>query len=98
MEEQITIEWNETARKGMRKTKQQLKKEGVEIRELKEKFKNKQRNGEDSWKDRSSLWKAKWNYRHKHIAYSELRGREKHQIEENRPLENRKLEENAIKF
>ena len=82
METQIqeTI-WNEVSRAGMRRMKEWLKAEGPNIRKTKLEFKEKQRTGKDVYKDHSNLWEMRNSYRHRHIAYSELRGRERDQIE-----------------
>lgn len=77
--------WNDTARLGMRRMKEWLKQEGPNIRTHKLGYKNKQRQGEDTWKDQSLLWAMSDIYRHKHIAYSELRGRLRDQIEKPGP-------------
>ena len=58
--------------------KEELKTESKQIRTLKNKFKEAQRNGE--W-GVSGLWTARWNWRHKHIAYCLLRGRKIEDIE-----------------
>jgi len=79
MEKQI--EWTEAARKGMRKMKQHLKDMALKIRKTRNDFKEKQRKHEDTYKDMRSLWVLCRDYRHCHIAYSELRGKERHQIE-----------------
>jgi len=55
--------------------KEELKAEAKEIRTLKCKFKEAQRNGE--W----SVPVPSWTWRHKHIAYCLLRGRKIEEIE-----------------
>lgn len=80
--------------------KQWLKDSGKEIRRMKDLHKNYQRMGYESapWnskrtqdysKNLGSLCKLRWEYRHKHIAYSELRGRTRAQIEASYPYEGR---------
>jgi hypothetical protein len=64
----------------MLELKQWLKKEGLQIKEAKNKHKNNQRsknNNELMW----PLHKMSRDYRHHHIAYSELKGRTRSEIE-----------------
>ncbi len=73
------------------KIKEELKKEAKELRDLKHEFKNGQRGtnkGKRVWEN--DVQKAKWEWRHKHIAYCMLKGRTYEQIEgkcseDNRP-------------
>lgn len=76
----------------MLELKQWLKTSGKKIREKRELFKDHQRKGYETgpynskgWdtycKNSYSLHKLRREYRHKHIAYSELRGRTRAQIE-----------------
>jgi len=68
--------------------KQYLKDSAVQIRELKRKHKEVQRmykgGGSKYW---SELWDKRHAYRHYHIAYSELRGRTRSQIEASYPYD-----------
>ena len=66
----------------IKELKNWLKEEGKKLRALKLETKNHQRkhNG-DAWKLQMSLAAAKRDYRHHHIAYSELRGKTRDQIE-----------------
>jgi len=72
----------------MRELKQYLKDSAVQIRELKRKHKEVQRmykgGGSKYW---SELWDKRHAYRHYHIAYSELRGKTRNQIESSYPYE-----------
>lgn len=72
----------------MRELKQYLKNSAIQIRELKSKHKEVQRKykggGSTYW---SPLWDKRHAYRHYHIAYSELRGKTRDQIEASYPYE-----------
>jgi len=76
-----------------------LKTAAIEIRLLKNTYKEGQRQryfacgwstplGKHWSKTIMDLNKLRWEYRHKHIAYSELRGRTRAQIEASYPYEN----------
>lgn len=84
----------------MLELKNWLKDSGKEIRRMRDLHKEYQRGNyeraswnskesEDYSKNLCSLWKLRWEYRHKHIAYSELRGRTRAQIEASYPYEGR---------
>lgn len=75
--------------------KNYLKELAVEIREYKEKHKEIQRqNGGGGSGYIGDLYRRQYLYRHHHIAYSELRGRTRDQIE--RPKEDNKPNEKVI--
>lgn len=61
--------------------KQVLKKMARDIRGTRYQFKEAQRSGQSSWKLLSELRNLQSEYRHHHIAYSELRGRTRDEIE-----------------
>jgi len=66
--------------------KETIKKEAKELRELKLAFKDGQRGmnkGPRVWE--SDVYRAKHNWRHKHIAYCIMRGRTHDEIENNTP-------------
>jgi len=69
--------------------KKVIKKSARDIRGTRYQFKEAQRNRKSSWKFLSQLNKLKYEYRHHHIAYCELRGRTRDQIE-TRPKSTRK--------
>jgi len=73
-----------------------LKRTGIEIRELKKEFKDSQRarGGGGDYYIMSELYHKSYEYRHRHIAYSELRGKTRDQIE--KPKENNLPNEKAI--
>lgn len=60
--------------------KQWLKTEGLRIKETRNKHKNKQRLNNNN-ELMCYLFSMSWDYRHHHIAYSELRGRTRSEIE-----------------
>lgn len=72
--------------------KKELKKLAKEIRYWKSKRKLDKREGHSLWQIESRIWKRKYEFRHKHIAYCQLRGRLRWQIEkpalDNLPNEN----------
>jgi len=53
----------------------------TEIREIRKVLKESQRNGGAAWKWQHKLSSMSRDYRHHHIAYSELRGKTREQIE-----------------
>ena len=63
------------------KIKNQQKAWAKEISELKPTRKQDKRNGRSLWEIESDIWKAKYKFRHHHIAYCEMRGRTREQIE-----------------
>ena len=63
------------------KLKKYLKETATEIRETRCKFKEAQRNRTGSCQLRRKLEGLQYEYRHHHIAYCELRGRTREQIE-----------------
>jgi len=65
----------------MQELKQWLKDTGKLIRRLKIQHKENQRKGKNDWKEQGYLDRLRWEYRNRHIAYSELRGRTREQIE-----------------
>ena len=69
------------------KIKEEQKLLAVEIRKLKAKV----RVRDARWKDKKDLWKKKFTFRHRHIAYCTLRGRKREEIEipakDNKPNE-----------
>ena len=74
------------------KLKTYLKETANQIRKIRPEYKEAQRNCTESWKLLGELSKLKIIYRHHHIAYCELRGRTRDQIEHpreyNEPNEN----------
>jgi hypothetical protein len=76
-----------------------LKAQAATIKETRTNFKNAQRKhsaGEtgNPWQLRVSLNSLQWEYRHHHIAYCELRGRSRDEIES--PKENNEPNEDLI--
>jgi len=67
------------------KLKEELKKLAKEIRFWKSKRKIDKREGFSLWQIESRIWKRKYEFRHKHIAYCQLRGRLRWQIEKPAP-------------
>lgn len=61
--------------------KEEQKIRAKKIRELKNSRKQDKRNGRQFWEIESDIWNLKWPYRHVHIAYCEMRGRTREQIE-----------------
>ena len=71
--------------KNINEMKQELKRLGADIRETRIKFKNAQRDSSTDWstehKFRTALETYTFRYRHLHIAYGLLRGKEYKEIE-----------------
>ena len=61
--------------------KEQLKSWGTEIRQLKNSRKMDKRGDVPLWSIESKIYHLKYEFRHHHIAYCELRGRTREQIE-----------------
>ena len=87
----------------MSELKQWLKDSGKEIRRKRNLFKEHQRGGyevahynskawDEYFKNSYSLNKLRREYRHRHIAYSELRGKTRSQIEASYPYEGQSAE------
>lgn len=70
-----------TKKQLLRKIKEQLKVWGKELRKLKRSRKQDKRNGRPLWKIENDIQSLKWTYRHHHIAYCEMRGKTRDQIE-----------------
>lgn len=70
----------------LKEFKQWLKGTAVEIRKTRKIHKEHQRKhgGSGDWRIQGKLKRLSWDYRHHHIAYSELRGRKYEQIEQPR--------------
>lgn len=64
-----------------KRIKKEQKVRAKELRALKNSRKKDKRNGRQLWKILSDIYHYKWEYRHVHIAYCELRGRSREQIE-----------------
>lgn len=75
-------------------TKIELKTLAVKIRDLKDHRPMGNRGGKDIWTIDSEISNLKYIYRHTHIAYCELRGRTRDEIE--RPSENNKANQTYI--
>ncbi|MCK4977236.1 MAG: hypothetical protein KAS36_09930 [Anaerolineales bacterium] len=76
----MTKEKREELRKWFRDTAEK-------IRTLRRRFKEHCKSGfktDWTWRDSSEQWRLSTRFRHKHIAYCQLRGRERHQIEKPR--------------
>jgi len=73
--------------------KSELKSEGKAIKELKKEVKEHQRLG-SAWRSQLKLLESKRDFRHKHIAYCELRGTPRDLIE--KPRNNNKPNEDII--
>jgi hypothetical protein len=69
----------------MKELKYWLITHATEIRETRKLLKETQRNNKPTWKFQGDLLRLVPSYRHHHIAYSELRGKTREQIE--RPRE-----------
>jgi len=69
------------SRKMLKDTKIELKKLGKEIREFKNQRPFENRNGKELWTIESVINQMKYEFRHTHIAYCELRGRTREEIE-----------------
>lgn len=67
--------------KNIDKLKLYLKETATKIRQLKAAIPELQRAGKAYWREQGSLASAKYEYRHHHIAYCELRGRTRDEIE-----------------
>ena len=82
----------------MKLTKQWLKDNTIKIRELKDSYKNEQRAnfGCPTYDTIVKLGRLQREYRHRHIAYSELKGNERHLIEI--PRKNNKPNEDLIQW
>jgi hypothetical protein len=65
----------------LKETKKYLKELAEEIRELKSKRKLPKRGNLSLWDIESNITKNKYHYRHHHIAYCEIRGRKREEIE-----------------
>jgi len=63
------------------KIKEEQKKKAGWIRELKKSRKQDKRNGRELWSILGDIYRLKRDFRHTHIAYCELRGRSREQIE-----------------
>jgi len=74
--------------------KQWLKDAAIKIRKTRKEYKDTQRANESSWQLAYRLNDLKHEYRHRHIAYSEMRGRTRDQIE--RPREGNEPNETLI--
>lgn len=70
-----------TTKQNMSELKSWLKKTAEQIKAQKKEYKQKQRENTDTWQDRVSLKNIRRKYRHYHIAYSQLRGKTRDQIE-----------------
>ena len=67
--------------KKMTELKSALKQDAQHIRNLRKQIKEMQRNNKYAGDKQCSLLEMSYYYRHHHIAYSELRGRTREQIE-----------------
>jgi len=88
----MTKEKREELRKWFRDTAEK-------IRTLRRRFKEHCKSGFETdwtWRDSSEQWRLSTRFRHKHIAYCQLRGRERHQIE--KPREDNLPNEDLIKI
>ena len=88
----MTKEKREELRKWFRDTAEK-------IRTLRRRFKEHCKSGfktDWTWRDSSEQWRLSTRFRHKHIAYCQLRGRERHQIE--KPREDNLPNEDLIKI
>ena len=82
-------------KKNLADLKTQLKEWAFSIKSNKPLFKQAQRDGSDLKSDlEMQLWRLKFEYRHHHIAYCEMRGRTRDQIE--KPGEFNKANEDRI--
>ena len=74
--------WTGEQKQSLKETKAELKKEAKDLRDLKHARKNTQRGthqGKPVWE--SEVENAKWDWRHKHLAYCIVRGRSYEEIE-----------------
>jgi predicted DNA binding CopG/RHH family protein len=69
-------------REYIKSRKYYLKGLSIQIRELKIEFKELERNKKDSYSKRREVQKAKYEFRHQHIAYCIARGRTYEQVEQ----------------
>lgn len=83
-----------TRKQLFKEIKEDLKKVAKEIRKLKRSRKQDKRNGRALWEIEGDIWEAKWYFRHKHIAYCEIKGRTRDQIE--RPKDDNKASQPYI--
>lgn len=70
-----------TRKQLLREVKEQLKIWAKEIRTLKRSRKQDKRNGRVLWEIEYDIQSLKWSFRHHHIAYCEIRGRSREEIE-----------------
>lgn len=70
-----------TKKQLLREVKEQLKVWAKEIRKHKRSRKQDKRNGRELWEIESDIYHLKWDFRHHHIAYCEIRGRSREEIE-----------------
>jgi len=66
------------------KLKKNIKAQAVEIRKARHEYREAQRAGKSSYRKLWDLQKLQKNYRHHHIAYCELRGKTRDEIEQPR--------------
>jgi len=78
----------------MKELKYWLITHATEIRETRKLLKDAQRNSKATWRFRGDIIRMVPEYRHHHIAYSEMKGRSREQIE--RPREDNLPNENWI--
>jgi hypothetical protein len=78
----------------LRETKSKLKSIASEIRALKNQRPLKNRGAKKLWEIESNLNQLRYHFRHTHIAYCELRGRSRDQIE--KPSESNKPNQSYI--
>lgn len=78
----------------LRETKSKLKSIASEIRALKNQRPLKNRGAKKLWEIESNLNQLRYHFRHNHIAYCELRGRSRDQIE--KPSESNKPNQSYI--
>lgn len=79
--ETISIEKKEIFKTEIQKLKNELKEQAKSLTERKRKLKEDQRKFKDVWRDQGEVLYLKYQYRIKHIAYCELRGKTRDQIE-----------------
>ena len=70
-----------TRKELFKKIKEEQKVRAKKLRELKKSRKQDKRNGRPLWSILCDIWSLKREFRHTHIAYCELRGRLRGQIE-----------------
>lgn len=66
----------------LQNVKKKQKELAKNIRKLKLERKQDNRNGRSLWSIESELYENKYEYRHRHVAYCTVRGRERHEIEQ----------------